>query len=141
MRKFNDFLKKLLEKPSIKTILLIKGKKKRIKAMARYTTVNYAGDEYIKTIFDDHSFMLIIPKEQEIYYAESILGRAGRIDDEIIGKDQIIVYKGKKYELGNPNDYQFRLQLYVGTPLEIEGEVRFSDYFPIEGQKEFLSLG
>ncbi len=24
---------------------------------------------------------------------------------------------------------------------DIEGEVRFSDYFPVNGEKEFLSLG
>lgn len=141
MENFNLFLKKLLDKPSTKTIFSIQGKKKKIEAMARFTTVNYGGDEYIKIVFDDHSFMLILPKEQEIYYADRIIGQIKDITDEMIGNKTMIQYQGKKYRLGNKDDYQFCLQLYVGTPFDIEGECRFSDYFPVKGSKEFLSLG
>lgn len=141
MKNFNSFLKKLLDKPSTKTVFSIQGKKKKIKAMARFTTVNYQGDEYIKIVFDDRSFMLILPKEREIYYADRIVGHVKDITDKMIGKKKTIQYKGKKYRLDNKDDYQFCLQLYLGTPFDIEGECRFSDYFPVKGPKEFLSLG
>lgn len=141
MKSFDSFLKKLLEKPSTKTTLLVKGEKKKIKGMARFTTKNYHGDEYIKIVFNDHSFMLILLNEKEVYYADGIVGRAEGITDEMIGKKKTIQYKGKEYKLDNKDDYQFCLQLYVGTPFDIEGECKFSDYFPVKGPKEFLSLG
>jgi len=43
--------------------------------------------------------------------------------------------------LEDKNDYQYVLELLVGTPLDIEGKCRFSDYLPTEETKEFLSLG
>jgi len=143
MKNFDEFLKKLLNKPSKKTILKINGKEKIVKAMVRLTSKNYLKDngEYIKIIFTDGSFLLIISADKEIYYADKIIGDVKTIKDEQIGRDKIIEYKNKKYKLGNKNDYQFVLELLVGSPLEIEGECRFSDYFPISGQKEFLSLG
>lgn len=141
MKNFKAFYRKLLDNPSTKTTLLIKGERKKIKAMARFTTVNYPKDQYIKIVFDDHSFLLVLPGEKEIYYSDKIVGQAKGIADRVIGKKKIIYYKGKEYELGNKNDYQFCLQLHVGKPLEIEGECRFSDYFPVKGPKEFLSLG
>lgn len=141
MRDFNSFLKKLLKKPSTGIALSVKGKKKKVKAMARFTTVNYPGDEYIKIVFDDHSFMLVLLKEKEVYYADKIVGFAKGISDVVIDREKFIKYKGKQYKLGNKDDYQFCLELYVGSPLDIEGECRFSDYFPARGPKEFLSLG
>lgn len=141
MNSFKEFFQKLLSNPSSKMIMIVKGSRKIVKGMARFSTINYPDDVYIKIVFDDHSFLLIIPKEQEIYYAEKILGKAEGITDEMIGRDKVLKFNGKKYELGNKNDYQFCLQLYVGTPKDIEGECRFSDYFPAEGPKEFLSLG
>lgn len=141
MESFNIFLQKLLKNPSQKTVVTVKGKKKKIKAMARYTSVNYRGDEYIKIVFDDHSFMLVIPSCEEIYYAPSVIGRTKEISGQAIGRKKIIHHRGKTYRLDNKDDYQFRLQLYVGTPFDIEGECRFSDYLPIRGPKEFLSLG
>ena len=141
MNNFGVFLQRLLKNPSQETIICVGGKKKKIKAMARYTSVNYRGDEYIKIVFDDHSLMLVIPSAKEIYYAAGVIGRAKGIPDQAIGRKEIIHHRGKTYRLDNKNDYQFRLQLYVGTPLDIEGECRFSDYLPIEGPKEFLSLG
>jgi len=143
MKDFNQFLKRLLDKPSKKTTLIIKGKKKKIKAMVKLTAKNYLKDNglYYKIIFNDGSFLLIIPEDKELYYVGRVVEHIKEIKDEQIGKDKIIEYKGKKYELGNKDDYQFVLKLMVGSPLEIEGECRFSDYFPTAGSKEFLSLG
>ena len=132
---------KLLDNPSAKTTLEIGGKDKQIKAMARFRTVNYLDDEYIKIIFDDHSFMLVLINDQELYYSDKYSIDIPEVTDEMIGEVKTIKYKGKVYELGNKDDYQFCQQKYVGGLLDIEGECRFSDYFPTEGPKEFLSLG
>jgi len=48
-----------------------------------------------------------------------------------IGREKLITFRGKQYKLGNRDDYQFVKQLVFGSPLDIEGECRFSDYFPI----------
>lgn len=143
MNKFQTIYTKLQDKPSKSTDLLINGNKKSIKAMVRLTSKNYLkeGGEYIKILFDDNSFLLAVKNDEEFYYADKIAENIKDIPDEDIGNKEIIKYKGKDYELGNKNDYQYVLDMLVGTPLDIEGECSFSDYFPINGTKEFLSLG
>lgn len=140
MENFKDFLSTLLENPSAETTLSIKGTSKKVKALVKLTSKNYLEGEYIKIIFDDHSFLLIIPVDEELYFADDVVGKASGIIDEMIGQE-ILIYKGKEYKIGNKDDYQFVKRLYVGTPLDIEGECKFSDYFPTSGPKEFLSLG
>lgn len=132
-----------MDKPSKKTAILVNGKKKTIKAMIHLTSKNYLKDngDYIKIYFKEDGYLLIIPSEKEIYYSDKIQGKIKGITDEMIGKKKIIKLYGKKYRLENKDDYQFVLRLTVGSPLDIEGECKFSDYFPIEGPKEFLSLG
>ena len=141
MKSFSSFLGILLKNPSKDTtIIKIKGKKRKIKGMANYTSVNYEGEEYIKIEFTDHSHLLVIPSEQELYFAEKPLGKTRGITDKMIG-NKVINYKGKRYKLDNKNDYQFCIQLYVGKPNEdIEGERRFSDYISEDGL-EMFSLG
>jgi hypothetical protein len=140
MKSFDKFLRQLLKNPSDKTILKIKGVKRKINGMARFTSVNYAGEEYIKITFKDHSHLLVIPSAKELYWTEKSLGKARGITDKMIGKPKV-VYKGKEYKLDNKNDYQFSLQLYVGKPhKDIEGECDFSDYVSSDGN-EMLSLG
>ena len=111
--------------------------------MVRLTSKNYLkdGGEYIKIKFTDGSFLLAVKNNEEFYFANSIIEHIQEIPDEDIGKTDILKYKNKEYKLENKDDYQYVLGLIVGTPLEIEGECRFSDYFPTEGSKEFLSLG
>lgn len=140
---FDIFLAQLLKNPSLNTKLLINGDEKSIKAMIHLTTKNYLENngDYYKIIFTDGSFMLIIPNDKEIYFSNKIIGKIESISDEMIGNVDTIEYNGKIYKLGNKNDYQFVLKLLVGSPLDIEGECYFSDYFPTTGPKEFLSLG
>ena len=140
MKSFDKFIKHLLTNPSNKTTLKIKGIKRKISGMARFTSVNYAGEEYIKITFKDHSHLLVIPSAKELYWTNKPLGKAHGITDKMIGKPKV-VFKGKTYKLDNKNDYQFCLQLYVGKPNEdIEGECSFSDYISEVGS-EMLSLG
>ncbi|PIQ73799.1 hypothetical protein COV58_00580 [Candidatus Roizmanbacteria bacterium CG11_big_fil_rev_8_21_14_0_20_36_8] len=63
------------------------------------------------------------------------------IKDDQIGHTKKLEIDGKMYKLGNKDDYQFVKELVYGSPLDIEGKCRFSDYFPVAGEKEFLSLG
>jgi len=111
--------------------------------MVRLTSKNYFPDnnEYIKMLFDDGSFLLVLKNEEELYYANNVLGKIEEISDEDIGKKELIYFNGKEYKLDNKDDYQFVLDLIKGNPYEIEGECRFSDYSPVDGTKEFLSLG
>ena len=143
MDNFDIFLTELLKNLSPKTKISIDGNIKNIKAMAHLTTKNYlkTNGDYYKIIFIDNSFMLIIPNDKEIYYADKIIGKIESVTDDMIGNIKVLEYDGKTYELGNKDDYQFVLQLLIGNPYDIEGECRFSDYFPTTGPKEFLSLG
>jgi len=141
MNNFDEFKKYITGNPSKNTTLIINGKKKNIKGMVGLTTKNYPESEYIKIVFNDRSFLLIMINDKEIYYADKIIDRIHEISDNVIGKVDAIKYNGKEYKLGNRDDYQYVIQRYVGTPNDVEGEARFSDYFPISGPKEYLSLG
>ncbi len=142
MNKFDLIVRNLLKNPFQKTILKIRNHKKKIKGMARFETVQNRGSEYIKIIFRDDSFLLILLNEKELYYADKLAEHIKEIKNSDIGKKKILKYKGKKYKLETTDDYQFCLQLYVGKAhSDIEGECKFSDYFPISDLKEFLSLG
>lgn len=144
MKNFNNFYNHLLTQATDQTIISINGQNKQIKSMIRFTTKNYLKDnaEYTKIKFQKGGFLLIIPEDQELFYSDIADHHIKEIPDNIIGQQEIIKYKGKKYKLGNKNDYQYVLQLHIGSPLDIEGECSFSDYFPINKEpKEFLSLG
>lgn len=140
---FSKFLKDLTSKGSTKTTFHIRGKKKTIKAMIHLISKNYLKEsgDYIKIYFKENGYLLVIPSSKEIYFSDILQWKIPGITDQMIGKKKILTYKGKKYRLENKDDYQFVLRLYAGSPLDIEGECRFSDYFPVEGPHEFLSLG
>ncbi|MFC1649294.1 hypothetical protein ACFL2C_01095 [Patescibacteria group bacterium] len=143
MQSFKSFYRKIMDNPTKKTILKIGDEKKTIKSMIHLTSKNYLGEggDYIKIYFKEDGYLLIIPGEKEVYFSNKIQGRMPGITDEMVGKKKFLTFNGKKYKLANKDDYQFVLKLIVGSPLEIEGECRFSDYFPVEGPHEFLSLG
>lgn len=141
MKDFNMFLKKLLQNPTSETTLIINGKKKKIMGMAQFRTVNMGDSEYIKIAFEDHSFLLILLEDKEFYYSDTYIVSVPEVTDEMIGTTEKIMYKGKEYKLVNKDDYQYVKHLFIGTIDDIEGEVKFSDYFPANNEKEFLSLG
>lgn len=135
---FKNFLDSLLSKTK-DVSFEIKWKKKKIKWMASYFTLNYWNEGYIKLKFEDKSFLLILPDQEEIYYSDNYRVNTW-ISDFEIGKVKFIEYNWKKYKLWNKNDYQYVSNLYIGTIKDIEWEVEFSDYFPVDWSKEFLSL-
>lgn len=143
MDQFDNFLEKLLANPSEKTIISVNGVEKNLNGLVLLTSKNYfaLNSFYYKLFFNDGSFLLIIPSEKEIYYSDHLESKISSIKDEDIGTKDVIIYNQKEYHLENKNDYQFVLKLIVGSPLEIEGECKFSDYYPTTGQKEMLSLG
>ena len=143
MDQFDTFLEKLLKNPSTETIISVNGSKKAIKGLVYLTSKNYfaLNSSYYKLFFDDGSFLLIIPSEKEIYYSDHTESKISSIKDEDIGVKDVIIYNQNEYHLENKDDYQFVLELIVGSPLEVEGECKFSDYYPVSGPKEMLSLG
>lgn len=140
MKYFETLLSAILKDPK-NVRLNIKGNNKKTKGIGRYTSVNYFPEEYIKIAFEDNSFLLLLTTQKELYYSDEYIINVESIKDEDIGFKEIIEYKGKQYKLGNKDDYQYTLVLYKGTINDIEGEVKFSDYFPLIGEKEFLSVG
>lgn len=140
MKSFDNFLNQLLGNPTKQTTVTVNGKRKKLKALALYTSVNFEGDTYYKAAFQDHSYLAIIPSEKGIYYMDKPLGVARGISDKTIGNKKI-TYKGKIYELVNKDDYQFCLKVYLGKPhTDIEGECKFSDYVSAD-ETEMFSLG
>lgn len=120
--------------------IVIQGKEIRICGMAQFTTVNYPNDTYYKIIFTDHTGLVILPAQQQVYFSKGALGKAEGITDEMIGKQEI-TFVGQPYSLVNKNDYQIVKRVYVGSHKDIEGECRFSDYESKDGTKKMLSLG
>ena len=143
MDQFDTFLENLLKSPSTETIVSINGVQKKVKGLVYLTSKNYfaMNSFYYKMFFADGSFLLVIPSEKELYYSDHIESEISSIKDEDIGVKDVIIYNQKEYHLENKDDYQFVVKLIVGSPLEIEGECKFSDYYPTNGQKEMLSLG
>lgn len=121
--------------------LTVNGAAKQIVGMAAFRTVNTGDSGYIKLMFSDGSFMLVVPDSEQLFYADAIMGQADGIPDNAIGVTEKINFNGKDYKLENKDDFQYVLQLFKGGPDQIEGEVTFSDYIPVDGSSEILSLG
>jgi hypothetical protein len=141
MSNFKEFVTRLLNISPDKPFLVIEGVTKKIIGMSRYATKNMPDGEYIKIVFEDHSLLLIIISDQEIYYADKPLGRIEYISDDMVTTTVKLQFLGKEYEVVNQNDYQYVLQKYIGGVNDIEGECSFSDFAPVDGSKAMLSLG
>lgn len=137
---FNHLLS-LLDENLDEKAFQIKGKSKKVVGLAEFRTINMGEDGYFKMMFDDHSFMLVIPSMGSVFYADRILGKADGISDEMIGNVAELEFNDKKYKLENKDDFQYTVRLFIGGPEDIEGEVKFSDYGPVDGSVEILSLG
>ena len=119
----------------------IDGKPRKIIALAHYRTDNLGDSEYLKATFADGSFLLVLLKDQTLMFTEKVLHHIPEIADEQIGVAEELTYNGEKFKLVNKNDYQFVLRWYFGEYADLEGEVRFSDYEPVDGSVALLSLG
>lgn len=119
----------------------INGKLKSIAGFAEFKTVNMGDDGYFKITFDDHSFLLLIPSQNVLMFTDEGTPHYTEILDEEIGVKKELMFRGGKYILDNANDYQYVVRLIKGDYKVIEGEVRFSDYVPVNGNNELLSLG
>lgn len=119
----------------------VRGVKKEIVGFAEFRTVNLGDDGYFKIIFDDHSFLFIVPSEDALFYTEEPPTPFGEISDADIGTVDELMFRDRAYELENADDYQYVVRLITGDYQSIEGEVRFSDYVPKDGADELLSLG
>lgn len=137
--KFQEFLSYLEHNVNKDSILFIDGVKKKFKAMVKFTSINYAGEPYIKISFEDLSYLLILIGEEELYFSSDFHIETG-IPNSLIGEKEI-EYKNRRFQLENKDDYQYILHFYFGKLEDVEGEARFCDYFPVSGKKSFLSLG
>jgi hypothetical protein len=135
---FNNFLEDIKNQ---KILFKIYGKNKQILSMARYRTKNLGDHEYLKILFNDGSFLLVLLKEKLLMYSDNIIGHIKDIKDQDIGEKKTIIYQNKKYKLVNKNDHQLVKKLLFGDFSELEEEVFFSDYEPEDGSIELLSLG
>lgn len=140
MNYFDSFIEKLLSIKSSNSVSIM-GHEKTIVGMSRYATKNFPDGEYIKIVFHDHAIMVILIADQEIYFSESVIGKLESISDLELGEQEEITYKNQIFSLVNKQDYQYVIQKYIGNFDDIEGECKFSDYSPKNGQKEMLSLG
>lgn len=120
----------------------IKGVEKKIIGFAEFASINYGEDEpYFKITFHDHTSLCLIPTQETILYSHEPSKHFTEIPDEDIEHKKEIEFRGKTYKLDNPGDYQYVLRLIVGDWTTIEGEAKFSDYVPVDGSNELLSLG
>lgn len=138
---FINFFQKFVNTPKKGMVMVISGKKKTVKAISLFASLNYQKTigNYYKVIFSDESMLVIVPEIQTVQYSEGELGQIKTITDEMIGS-ATITYKGNSYKLENKHDYQFVLQKLVGGPLDIEGECQFSDYLNVNDPEDSLSL-
>lgn len=133
------FLNSLIENVDQK--VSIRGTQKSIIGFAEFKTINLGDDGYFKITFDDHSFLFIVPSEDLLLYTDELPKPFTEIKDEEIGAAEKITFRGREYVLENANDYQYVVRLMKGDFNTIEGEVSFSDYVPVDGASELLSLG
>lgn len=136
---FDRVFRELTKSPTSGMRVWIGGTERKLKGMAVFTTKNYSG-EYYKLFFEDESFLMLVPGDEEIYFSPRIVEHIAEIDDKVIGTEKLF-YVGKQFVLKDPDNYQFVKARMVGGPGDVEGEVRFSDYVPIDGSKEILSPG
>lgn len=141
MSRFIQLLSAILELNPKSPVIKIRNTPKIITGMSRFVTKHYPDSAYIKIVFADHSLMLIVIGEEEIYYANDPLGRIESITDNLVVTADKISFNGKDYEVVNQNDYQFVVQKYIGGINDIEGECIFSDFASVDGNKSILSLG
>ncbi|PIR60936.1 MAG: hypothetical protein COU68_02135, partial [Candidatus Pacebacteria bacterium CG10_big_fil_rev_8_21_14_0_10_45_6] len=124
--KIKELLSALLEDPNRK--ISIRGKQKEIVGFAEFRTVNLGDDGYFKVIFDDHSFLFIVPSENLLLYTDEAPAPFDEIVDGDIGNVQKLSFRGREYKIENAHDYQYVVKLIKGDYRNIEGEVSFSDY-------------
>jgi hypothetical protein len=134
-----DTIKTLISNLRVTKSVTISGAVKLVIGMARYATLNNPESEYVKVSFSDGSGMYFPVDEDIAFVYSKKLDSIEGINIETIGTDESIMLNDHTYKLVNGNDYQYVKEFYLGTILELEGEVRFSDYEDSDGN--VLSLG
>jgi len=138
---FSDLLKTLLNNPEQTQVKIKNSDWKKIKGFAEFRTINFGDDGYFKIVFEDGTFLYILPADELLMYADSAHADFSEIKNEEIGQKEKLIIKGREYVLDNKNDFQYVKRLILGNYQDIEGEVKFSDYIPTDGASELLSLG
>ncbi|PIZ44459.1 hypothetical protein CO180_01885 [candidate division WWE3 bacterium CG_4_9_14_3_um_filter_41_6] len=119
--------------------LSINGDKKTVAAAAQYRSTNTPNDPFIKVLFTDSSGLILLLHDEQIYYSQKKIGHLRHISNSAIGSAGYVEYEDRKFLLANKGDYQFVENVLIGSPNDIEGECRFSDYISRDN-KHILSL-
>lgn len=144
MNKMDKLIERLIISATNNSGVSILGKRRSIAGIVQLSSINYRETlgVYYKVFLKDHSALIIIPKENQLQFSEDgDLGRIPGISDEMVGKNKYVTYLNQRYQLENPNDYQYTTHLLYGDFEAVEGECRFSDYVNTTNSDEFLSLG
>ncbi|GHU40027.1 hypothetical protein FACS1894190_06410 [Spirochaetia bacterium] len=122
-----DFLKQIIEGSTIG----YDGKKYKVLGKAVYTTKNDPLSIYAKILLENHHVLVIAPADNIAYFGKNV----GELS-EFSTFAQNVSYQGKEYSRKD-SDYQIVLNLEFGSPIEVEGEVKFWDY---EVDDEIISI-
>lgn len=122
-------------------VMVIREVTRQTVALVHYRTVNLGDNEYLKVVFNDGSFLLVLIKDRVLMFTEKLPHHIIEIRDNQIGVSKTLQYAGRDCTLVNKDDYQYVLRRYYGDFAALEGEVRFSDYEPEDGTMALLSLG
>jgi len=118
-----SILEELVEGSSV----IFSGLKFKVMGKAIYKTQKDPDSTYAKILLEDHHVLAIVPNEM-IYFGKN----EGRLSEfDLLG--EFVQYNGQQFQQKN-HDYQIRLNVEFGSPVEVEGDVEFWDYEDESGE-------
>ena len=125
----------LIKGISEKTIVSIKDKEYVAKAKAYYVTQSSPKKWYVKVFFEGLYVLVLSPSDNFIYFGKDI----GSIGYDYPTPKRI-EFNGRIFKKIT-EDYQIMIKYDFGSPINIEGEVKFIDYECIDNDNLFVSVG
>lgn len=123
----NEMVKKINSSTKVK----IYNEIHNFKSMVYYTSEENSKCEYIKCVLDNNKILEFIPSDNLIMLGTIIEGLAYEaVDDE----ENEILFKGEKYKKIT-EDYQIVKCIKFGDPIEVEGELIYTDFEGINNGK------
>ena len=123
----------LMEKIAEGTFVRLSGNSYKVLGKAIYSTRNDPESKYAKMLLEGHHVLVIAPDEMAYFGINK--GHLSEFDSF----EKIVEYDGKKLKQTNA-DYQIRISLEFGSPSEVEGNVLFWDYEPIDDSDDGLII-
>lgn len=117
------------------TRLRIRNDEYKAIAKSLYVTQSNPEDYYAKVFFEDHYVMAISPSDDFLCFGKDI----GQLPFEYPSPDSFD-YEGETYQKVC-SDYQIVKELVFGSPLNTEGEVKYTDYEGKNDDTKIISIG